>query len=77
MVTMMQMNNMLTIREVSQLLHIHPNTLRRWCDSGRIKAYRITTRGDRRFRREDIAAFLESINTFEFKESNGNNNSGE
>ena len=76
MVTMMQMNNMLTIREVSQLLHIHPNTLRRWCDTGRIRAYRITTRGDRRFRREDIAAFLESINTFEFNGSNGSN-SGE
>jgi excisionase family DNA binding protein len=65
------MDNMLTIREVADLLHIHPNTLRRWCDSGRIRAYRITTRGDRRFKREDIAQFLESVNTFEFNENNG------
>jgi excisionase family DNA binding protein len=74
MVTMMQMDNMMTIREVSELLHIHPNTLRRWCDSGRIRSYRITSRGDRRFKREDIAQFLETISTFEF---NGNNDHDE
>jgi len=53
---------MLTIREVTQLLHIHSNTLRRWSDAGIIKAYRITRRGDRRFRREDIARFLAELN---------------
>jgi excisionase family DNA binding protein len=63
MVTKMPLNNMLTIREVSALLHIHPNTLRRWCDLGRIRAYRITTRGDRRFKQEDIAYFLEKLVT--------------
>ena len=49
---------MLTVREVARLLHIHSNTLRRWADQGIIRAYRITRRGDRRFRRGDIAAFL-------------------
>ena len=53
---------MLTVREVTQLLHIHSNTLRRWSDAGIIKAYRITRRGDRRFRREDIDRFLAEIN---------------
>ena len=53
---------MMTIREVAQLLHIHSNTVRRWADQGIIKAYRITRRGDRRFRREDIARFLEEFN---------------
>jgi excisionase family DNA binding protein len=43
-----QMDDMLTVREVARLLHVHPNTLRRWSNSGRIKAYRITPRGDRR-----------------------------
>ncbi len=71
MVTMVQMDNMLTIREVSELLHIHPNTLRRWCDSGRIRSYRITSRGDRRFRREDITRFLEGISAFRL-DNNGN-----
>jgi len=53
-----QMNTMLTVREVSRLLHVHSNTLRRWSDQGIIKAYRIGPRGDRRFRPEDIAVLL-------------------
>jgi len=53
-----QMGRMLTVREVSQLLHVHSNTLRRWSDQGIIKAYRIGPRGDRRFRAEDIAVLL-------------------
>ncbi len=62
--------NMLTIREAAGLLHIHPNTLRRWCDEGRIRAYRITSRGDRRFTRQDIARFLAEFNGYK---GNGDN----
>jgi len=58
-----RMDSMLTLREVAKLLHIHPNTLRRWSNAGRIKAYRITARGDRRFKREEIARFLAELNT--------------
>jgi excisionase family DNA binding protein len=57
-----QMDDMLTVREVARLFHIHPNTLRRWSNDGRIKAYRITPRGDRRFRREEITRFLAELN---------------
>ena len=53
---------MLTVREVARLLHIHSNTLRRWSDRGVIRAYRITRRGDRRFRQEDIDRFLAELN---------------
>ena len=63
MVTDDQMSNMLTVREVARLIHVHPNTLRRWTDAGRIRVYRITPRGDRRFRGEDIARFLAEMNT--------------
>jgi len=59
-----QMDNMLTVREVARLLHVHPNTLRRWSNNGRIRAYRITPRGDRRFKREEIARFLEELNGY-------------
>lgn len=52
------MNTMLTVREVSQLLHVHSNTLRRWSDQGVLRAYRIGPRGDRRFKPEDIAVLL-------------------
>jgi excisionase family DNA binding protein len=55
------MTDMLTVREVARLLHVHPNTLRRWSNNGRITAYRITARGDRRFRRDEIARFLTEL----------------
>ena len=51
-------NKMMTVSEVSELLHIHPNTLRRWTEQGKLISYRITARGDRRFRRGDIMRFL-------------------
>ena len=54
---------MLTVRGVAWLLHIHPNTVRRWSDRGIITAYRITPRGDRRFKRADIARFLAELET--------------
>ena len=57
------MSDMLTVREVARLLHIHPNTLRRWSNRGRIRAYRITPRGDRRYKREEIAHFLAELSS--------------
>jgi len=57
-----KMANMLTVQEVARLLHIHPNTLRRWSNRGLIKAYRITPRGDRRYRRQEIINFLARLN---------------
>lgn len=57
-----QIRPMLTVREVAQLLHIHTNTVRRWSDQGILRAYRIAHRGDRRFRREDVAHFLAELN---------------
>ena len=62
------MGPMLTVREVAQLLHIHSNTVRRWADRGIIRAYRISHRGDRRFKREDIAHFLADLNINEGNE---------
>ncbi len=52
---------MLTTTEVSRLLHVHPNTLRRWSNRGIIRTYRIGTRADRRFRQDDIARFLAQL----------------
>ncbi len=56
------MDSMLTVREVGQLLHIHSNTVRRWSNQGIIIAYRVNPRGDRRFKRKDIARFIAGLN---------------
>lgn len=55
---------MLTVKDVARLLHIHVNTARRWSDQGMIRSYRITRRGDRRFRKEDIDRYLAEFNDF-------------
>jgi excisionase family DNA binding protein len=60
---------MLTVKEVAQLLHIHINTVRRWSDQNIIRSFRITRRGDRRFRQEDIAHFLAEYNDFNMNKS--------
>src|SRR4030042_5814137 len=58
---------MLTVKDVARLLHIHVNTARRWSDQGILKSYRLTRRGGRRFRQEDIARFLAEYNDFNTK----------
>ena len=56
-----QLMPMLTVRQVSRLLHIHSNTLRRWSNQGIITPYRINVRGDRRFRLEDVDDLLSEL----------------
>jgi len=53
---------MLTTSDVARLLNVHINTVRRWSNQGVIKAYRIGSRGDRRFRQEDVTIFLAEQN---------------
>ena len=44
--------------EVASLLGVHTNTVRRWSNTGLLKVYRVGPRGDRRFRRQGVDAFL-------------------
>ncbi len=50
---------MLTVNEVANLLHVHPNTVRLWSKLGVLKAYRIGKRRDHRFIIADLETFLE------------------
>ncbi len=59
----LQSKVMLTTGDAAQLLGLHPSTVRRWNKSGILKSYRIGSRGDRRFRREEIDAFLKEAET--------------
>ena len=52
---------MLRTSDVAWLLGTHSNTVRRWADQGLIRAYRTSRRGDRRFRREDVARLLAKL----------------
>jgi excisionase family DNA binding protein len=51
-------SEMLSSTEVAQLLRVHPNTVRHWANKGLIHAYRLGSRGDRRFKREEVDNFL-------------------
>lgn len=41
----------------AELLNVHPDTLRRWADEGRVPVFR-TPGGERRFRRADLKVLL-------------------
>jgi len=52
--------SMLSINDVALIFEVHPSTIRRWCEQGKIRTYRVGPRGDRKFRREDVAvAYLD------------------
>jgi excisionase family DNA binding protein len=53
-----EINPMFTTNEVARLLNVHINTVRRWSNSGILRAYRICDRGDRRFKRIDVLSLL-------------------
>jgi len=53
-----QISNMLTTGEVARLLNVHVSTVRRWSNRRILKAYRIGPRGERRYRRDDVAIFI-------------------
>jgi len=48
------LGELITVRDAAQVLSVHVNTIRRWNDRGLLKAYRIGSRGDRRFLLNDI-----------------------
>jgi excisionase family DNA binding protein len=53
------LQELLTLKEASELLKVHPNTLRAWDKKGILKAIRIGERALRRYRKEDLMKFTE------------------
>jgi hypothetical protein len=49
------------------MLHVHPETLRRWDRSGRLVAVKVGERGDRRYRLDDVQRFMAVIAPVEYK----------
>ena len=52
-------SGLLTLRETSKILNVHPNTLRQWDNRGILKAVRFGQRKDRRYRKDDVLALLD------------------
>ncbi|MGZ6294001.1 MAG: helix-turn-helix domain-containing protein [Candidatus Limnocylindrales bacterium] len=53
-----ELGPMMTASEVAEMLHLHVNTVKRLGDRGELPFYRVCKHGDRRFRYEDVIAFL-------------------
>ena len=53
-------DQIITLAEASAILSLHPNTLRKWDNSGFLKAIRFGTRKDRRYRKGDIMKVLKA-----------------
>jgi excisionase family DNA binding protein len=51
-------SSLMTTMDVARALNINKNTVWRWSDKGILKSFRICSRGDRRFKKEDIIQFL-------------------
>ena len=51
-------SSFLTTKQTSKLLNVHENTVRRWSESGIIKAYRVGPTDNRRFLKEDVLKLL-------------------
>lgn len=50
---------LLRISEAAEILGVNPETLRRWDDSGHLKAIRLGTRRDRRYNQDEILKLIE------------------
>lgn len=53
-----QGENLLTIREAAAFLNVSVMSLRRWTNAGKLRCYRVGNKDERRFRMEDLEAFM-------------------
>lgn len=57
-VSLENLPDLLTVREVAELLRVSPLTVKRWGKRGKLPAIRINSRGDRRYRKEAVLWLL-------------------
>lgn len=51
---------LLSMKEVSELLKVHPNTLRLWDKKGILKAVRFGARRDRKYIKKEVLKLIEN-----------------
>ena len=55
-----QKDSIMTGAEVADFLRVHLSSVRRWSRSGELRAYKVGSRGDWRYREQDVLDFLYS-----------------
>ena len=56
-------DNYITVHEAAEVLGVAQNTVRKWGAAGKIPEYRHPANGYRLYKREELVAFLERIET--------------
>jgi excisionase family DNA binding protein len=54
-----QQTKLISLREAARILGVNPQTLRRWDKANKLKAVRVGSRNDRKYKLSDIVAILE------------------
>lgn len=57
-VSLSDLPDLMTIREVADLLRVSPLTIKRWGKKGKLPAIRINSRGDRRYKKDVVNRLL-------------------
>lgn len=57
-VNIQNLPDLLTVREVADLLRVSPLTIKRWGKKGKLPPIRINSRGDRRYKKEAVLYLL-------------------
>lgn len=57
-VSLTDLPDLMTIREVADLLRVSPLTIKRWGKRGKLPAIRINSRGDRRYKKGVVLHLL-------------------
>lgn len=60
-VSLSDLPDLLTIREVAELLRVSSLTIKRWGKKGKLPAIRINSRGDRRYKKSVVLKLLGEI----------------
>lgn len=53
-----ELPDLLTVREVADVLRVSPLTIKRWGKRGKLSAIRINSRGDRRYKKQAVLSLL-------------------